>query len=70
MSQIKSNLEKDKLNFTSMRHCLKRIYKACQIQLDDFQWKNGPYRENKFAAASINLVESDRVKNENGNNSN
>jgi hypothetical protein len=53
-----------------MRHCLKRIYKACQIQLDDFQWKNGPYRENKFAAASINLVESDRVKNENGNNSN
>ena len=31
-----------------MKHSLKRILKACQIQLDDFQWKNGPYKESSF----------------------
>jgi hypothetical protein len=40
-----------KLNLTSIKHCLKRIFKACQIQLDDFQWKNGPYRESQFTTA-------------------
>ena len=39
---------KHKINYISMKHSLKRILKACQIQLDDFQWKNGPYKESSF----------------------
>lgn len=29
-------------NFTSLKHCIKRIHKSCQIQLEDYQWRNGP----------------------------
>ena len=25
-----------KVNFTSIKHCIKRIQKACQMQIDDF----------------------------------
>lgn len=28
-------------NFTSLKHCIKRIHKSCQIQLEDYQWRNG-----------------------------
>ena len=35
--------EEPVVNFTSMKHCIKRILKASKIQLDDFKWKNGVY---------------------------
>ena len=44
--------DSSRLNLTSLRHCLKRIFKASQIQLDDFQWKNGPYRESQFTTVN------------------
>lgn len=54
----------------SFKHCIQRISKACQIQLSDFQWKNGPYRESSFASAEEQTLHnavhtnSDRKNNE------